>query len=144
MDNDSLIELEGTTEVLSITTEHFERHLVKDRKCTALRTAIDESLMIDEYRVLCYPQNEKKIKDGFVSDRDGLLIPIITHLVLLEADHGGMVLAQTFTPRCVGVYRFTPTSRKKCEMLMKNPNTNSGAELRKTNSGLKDVATRGN
>ena len=55
MDNDSLVELETTTEVLIITTEHFEGHLIKDRECTAHRTAIDDSLMIDEYRVLCNP-----------------------------------------------------------------------------------------
>ena len=60
MDNDSLIELENSTELQIITTEHFEGHLVKDRKCTALKTAIDESLMIDEYRVLFNPQTRKR------------------------------------------------------------------------------------
>ena len=58
MDNASVIELENTTEVLIITTEFFEGHLVKDRKCTALKTTINESLVIDEYRVICKPRSE--------------------------------------------------------------------------------------
>ena len=55
IDNDSLTELECTTQVLIITTEHFEGNLVRDRECTALRTAIDENLMTNEYRVLTIP-----------------------------------------------------------------------------------------
>ena len=75
--------------MLIITTEYFKGHLVKDFKCTALKTTINESLVIDEYRVLCNPRNENKLRDEFVNNRKGLLIPSITHLVLLEADHEG-------------------------------------------------------
>ena len=60
IDNDSLIELQSTTQVLIITTEHFEGHLIRDRGCTALRTAIDENIIANEYRVLYNPQNEKR------------------------------------------------------------------------------------
>ena len=63
MDNDSLIELENTTEVLIATTEYVEGTLMNDRNCTALKTTINESLMFDEYRVLCNPKNEKKMRD---------------------------------------------------------------------------------
>ena len=72
------------------------------------------------------------------------MIPSITHLVLLEANHGGLILDQAFTPpKCMGLSRFTPIAHQKCEMLMKSPSTKSGAELRKTNPELKEVA-RGN
>ena len=60
MDNDSLIELENTTEVLIAATEYFEGTLMNDRNSTALKTTINESLMFDEYRVLRNPKNEKK------------------------------------------------------------------------------------
>ena len=97
--------------------------------------------MIDEYRVLCNPRNDKRLRDEFINSRKGLLISSITHLVLLEAEHGGLVLDQTFTPpRCMGFSRFTPAVHQKRKMLMKNPGTKSGSELKKINPGLKEVA----
>ena len=98
MDNESLTELEKTTEVLIATTEYFEGTLMNDRKSTALKTTINEGLMFDEYRVLCNPKNERKLRDEFITSRRRLLVPTITHLVLLEAESGGLTLHQTFTP----------------------------------------------
>ena len=104
MDIESLTELEKTTEVLITTTEYFEGTLMNDRKRMALKTTINEGLMFDEYRVLCNPKNESKLRDEFITGRKSLLVPIITHLVLLEAKNGGLTLDQTFTPpKCMGL-----------------------------------------
>ena len=62
IDNNSLIQLENTTEVLIVATEYFEGTLMNDRNCTALKTTINESLMFDEYRVLCNPKKEKRLR----------------------------------------------------------------------------------
>ena len=63
MDNASLTELEETTEKLIATTEYFEGTLINDRKCTALKTTINEGLVLEEYRVLSNPNNERKLRD---------------------------------------------------------------------------------
>ena len=104
MDNASFTELEETTEVLIIPTEYFEGTLINDRKCSALKTTINESLVLEEYRVLSNPNNEKRFRDECITGRGKLLVPTITHLVLLEAESGGLTLDQTFTPpRCMGL-----------------------------------------
>ena len=98
--------------------------------------------MFDEYRVLCNPKNEKKLRDEFINCRKRLLVPTITHLVLLEAENGGVTLDQTFTPpKCMGLSIFTSDAQQECEMLMKSPISKSTGDLKRTNPMLREMIT---
>ena len=81
--------------------------------------------------MLSNPNNEKRFRDEFITGRKKFLVPTITHLVLLEAESGGLTLDQTFTPpKCMGLSRFTADAQQRCEVLTKNPIDKSSGDLR--------------